>query len=83
MADSPAVFISTLGCDKNTVDSEQMAGGLLQAGYRVTDEPDAASLIIVNTCCFIEAAKKESIDKIFEYLPFKTRGNCECFVVAY
>lgn len=82
MADSPAVFISTLGCDKNTVDSEQMAGGLLQAGYRVTDEPNAASLIIVNTCCFIEAAKKESIDKIFEYLPFKTRGNCECFVVA-
>lgn len=78
------VFVSTLGCDKNTVDSEQMIGGLMQNGYVPTDDPAGANLIIVNTCCFIEAAKKESIDKIFTYLPYKTQdeGACDCFVVA-
>ena len=83
MADQ-TVYVQTMGCDKNTVDSENMVGGLLQQGYTLTDEPSEASLIIVNTCCFIEAAKKQSIEVIFDLLPNRTQPeeNCQTFVVA-
>lgn len=83
MADQ-TVFVQTMGCDKNTVDSENMVGGLLQRGYALTDDPSEASLIIVNTCCFIEAAKKQSIEMIFDLLPYRTHPeeNCQTFVVA-
>lgn len=83
MADQ-IVYVQTMGCDKNTVDSENMVGGLLQQGYTLTDEPSEASLIIVNTCCFIEAAKKQSIEVIFDLLPYRTQPeeNCQTFVVA-
>lgn len=83
MADQ-TVYVQTMGCDKNTVDSENMVGGLLQQGYTLTDEPSEASLIIVNTCCFIEAAKKQSIEVIFDLLPYRTQPeeNCQTFVVA-
>ena len=83
MADQ-TVYVQTMGCDKNTVDSENMVGGLLQQGYTLTDEPSEASLIIVNTCCFIEAAKKQSIEVIFDLLPYRIQPeeNCQTFVVA-
>lgn len=60
------VFIRTLGCEKNTVDSEYAAGLLAKSGDVLTDDPEEADALIVNTCGFIEDAKKESIDAIFE-----------------
>ena len=60
------VYFVSLGCDKNLVDSEDMLGILDAGGYTVTDDEDNADIIIVNTCCFIEDAKKESINTILE-----------------
>ncbi|MGL4282888.1 MAG: 30S ribosomal protein S12 methylthiotransferase RimO [Eubacterium aggregans] len=77
-----SVYIETLGCDKNTVDSQTMLATLRGARYTVAKAPEDADIIIINTCCFIEAAKAESIDRIFEYLPYKTEGKCGIFVVA-
>jgi ribosomal protein S12 methylthiotransferase len=83
MADQK-VFVRTMGCDKNTVDSEHMLGGLLGRGFSLIEEPADADLIVVNTCCFIEAAKKQSIDAIFDLLPYRTHDDEKCgtFVVA-
>ena len=62
------VYINTLGCAKNEVDSAKMAKKLSSAGYKIVDDFKAADLIIVNTCSFIEAATSESIDAIFEFI---------------
>lgn len=74
-------FVS-LGCPKNLVDSEMMLGTLSRDGYRAVDNPDKAETIIVNTCGFIEAAKKESLDKIFEMARLKEAGKLKNLVVA-
>lgn len=60
------VYIDTLGCPKNMIDSEIAAGILTDAGHFITDTPDDAEAIIVNTCGFIDDAKEESINRIFE-----------------
>ena len=60
------VFIDTLGCPKNFNDSEFAAGILEENGYEIIDTPDDADIIMVNTCGFINDAKKESIEHIFE-----------------
>ena len=57
----PIYYLLTLGCPKNTVDSEGMAMLLQQDGYRATADPAEADLLVVNTCGFLEAAKEESI----------------------
>ncbi len=75
-------YIETLGCSKNLVDSEIMMGRLARAAYRRVFEPSLADIIIVNTCGFIESAKQESLDTIFELLNYKTEGNCRYFIVA-
>ena len=59
------LFIS-LGCDKNLVDSEFMIGMLTQNGITLTDDETEADIIIVNSCCFINDAKEESIETILE-----------------
>lgn len=64
------LYIETLGCPKNFNDSEGIAGIWERAGMQVTDDPAAADAILVNTCGFINDAKKESIDKIFEMARF-------------
>ena len=72
MPDSPAtldeqtkkVAIVTLGCARNEVDSEELAGRLGEQGWVLVDDPDSADAVLVNTCGFIEAAKKESIDTV-------------------
>ena len=51
------LFVS-LGCDKNLVDSEEMLGDLTQSGYEITDDEELAEAAVVNTCCFINDAKK-------------------------
>ncbi|WKY46549.1 30S ribosomal protein S12 methylthiotransferase RimO [Eubacteriaceae bacterium ES3] len=84
MKDVPAIkiHITTLGCDKNTIDSELMAGLLKQGQRELVESPQAAQVIIVNTCCFIQEAKEESIDYILEYVKLKEEGNCETLIVA-
>ncbi len=74
-------FIS-LGCPKNLVDSEIMAGTLLKEGYRVVDEADLADTVVVNTCGFIEDSKKESIQKILDMATLKEQGKIKKIVVA-
>jgi len=68
------VFIETVGCPKNHEDSERMAGLLTEAGHGIVFDPDEADAIVVNTCGFIEAAKRESIEAIFDYVPYKEKG---------
>ena len=61
---SPTVHVLTLGCARNEVDSEELAGRLAVDGFRLVDEPEAADAVLVNTCGFIEAAKKDSVDAL-------------------
>ena len=63
-ADPPSVHVITLGCARNEVDSEELAARLAAGGYRLTDEPAEAAAILVNTCGFVDAAKKDSIDTV-------------------
>src|SRR5665213_2758289 len=59
-------WLETLGCPKNKVDSDKLAGTLTLDGYEPADSPENADLVVVNTCAFIEAARQESIDTILE-----------------
>ena len=71
----------SLGCPKNLVDSELMLGKLRSEGFEIVNDADAADVIIINTCGFIESAKQESINTILEMAALKER-NCELLVVA-
>lgn len=71
MANTPSVALITLGCAKNTVDSEVMLGLFQRAGYRFTPEAADADIVVINTCGFIEDAKKESIQTILEACALK------------
>ena len=70
----------TLGCDKNTVDTERYLAELSDYGGEYTQRLDEADVIIVNTCGFIDAAKKESIDAMIEAARFKSEGVCQAVV---
>jgi ribosomal protein S12 methylthiotransferase len=72
----------TLGCPKNRVDSEVMLGTLAQAGYRLVQEAEAADVVVVNTCGFIESAKEESVDAIVALSELKRTGRCKKLVVT-
>jgi ribosomal protein S12 methylthiotransferase len=74
-------FIS-LGCPKNLVDSEVMMGKLKQNGYQITADAEDADTVVVNTCGFIDSAKKESIEAILEAARLKTSGKAKRLVVA-
>jgi ribosomal protein S12 methylthiotransferase len=74
-------FVS-LGCPKNTVDSERMLGKLAQDGYALTPNADGADVVVVNTCGFIEPARQESLGVIREMLTLKEQGRVGAVVVA-
>ncbi len=74
-------FVS-LGCPKNLVDSEVMMGQLAARGHELTPHPDQADVIVVNTCSFIDPAKKESVDTILEMAEYKKIGRAKRLVVA-
>ncbi len=74
-------FVS-LGCPKNLVDSEVMLGTLTEQGYEITADQESADVIVVNTCGFIDSAKEESVDTIFEMARLKEEGCCKKLVVA-
>ena len=76
------VGVITLGCDKNTVDSERYAASLVARGAEMTTDLGEAGLIVINTCGFIDAAKKESIDAIVEAGRYKDEGTCRAVVAV-
>lgn len=78
------VGVVSLGCSKNTVDTEQMLGELVGKGYTFVQDPKKAQVLIVNTCGFIQSAKEESIDTILEMASYKNpeKGKCEKLVVT-
>lgn len=76
------LYIQTLGCPKNRVDSEVMLGTLAQQGYCLVEEPSEAEVIVVNTCAFIGPAKRESVETILELAEQKQRGRCRTLVVT-
>lgn len=76
------IAMASLGCAKNLVDAENMLGMLTEQGFELTDDESLADVIIVNTCCFINDAKIESIDTIFDVAQWKTDGNCKRLIVT-
>ena len=74
-------FVS-LGCPKNLVDSEVMMGQLAAHGHELTPHPDQADVLVVNTCSFIDPAKKESVDTILEMAEYKKIGRAKKLIVA-
>ena len=76
------VHLVSLGCPKNTVDSERMLGLLEGNEYLLTEAPEEADVVVVNTCGFIGPAKEESIDAIMEAHRLKQEGKCKGVVVT-
>lgn len=76
------IYFVSLGCDKNLVDTEYMLGLLADAGHTLSDIEEDAEAIIINTCCFIHDAKKESIETILEAAEFKKSGSCRYLIVT-
>lgn len=79
---SDKIFFISLGCDKNLVDSEMMLGLLSEKGYEFTDDETEADIVVVNTCCFINDAKQESIDTILEMAELRKNGSLKALVVT-
>lgn len=75
------LFVS-LGCDKNLVDSEVMLGMLAEKGYSFTDDETEADIVVINTCCFINDAKEESINAILEMAELKKQGQIKALIVT-
>ena len=82
MGSEQLASIVSLGCAKNLVDSETMAAQLVRSGYSMTDLASEASLIVVNTCGFLQSAVEEAIETILTLARFKSEGACKTLVVA-
>lgn len=76
------VYLVSLGCARNLVDSEVMLGHLSKNDWKIVQEPDSADAIVINTCSFIASAVDESIDTILELAEYKKTGRCRYLVVA-
>ncbi|HPD61420.1 MAG TPA: 30S ribosomal protein S12 methylthiotransferase RimO, partial [Thermodesulfobacteriota bacterium] len=79
---NPSVYLVSLGCAKNLVDSQVMLGALLKAQYPLARLPVQAEIIIINTCSFINEAKEEALEVIFEHAQYKKLGNCKYLIVT-
>jgi len=79
---STRVYMHTLGCPKNRVDSELMLGSLVREGFRLEQDPAQAEIIVVNTCGFLQSAEEESVEAILELAEHKREGRCRKLVVA-
>jgi len=77
-----SVYILSLGCPKNLVDSEVLSALLSRSGLHITDRPDRADTIVVNTCAFILPAREESIEEILRMAEWKKKGRCQRLVVT-
>ena len=69
------VYFETLGCPKNLYDTQTAQGFLLDEGFSLSESPEDADFIVVNTCGFINDAKRESIDTIFDMMPLREEGR--------
>jgi ribosomal protein S12 methylthiotransferase RimO len=76
------VALVTLGCARNDVDSEELAGRLAADGFRLVDDPDEAETVVVNTCGFVEAAKKDSVDTLLAAAELKDAGRTQAVVAV-
>lgn len=76
------VKVVTLGCEKNLVDSEIMSGLIHERGYSLVDDKEEATVIIVNTCGFIDAAKEESVNTILDLADLKETANLKALIVS-
>ena len=76
------VYLETLGCSKNRVDSEIMLYNLDRQGYQFTNDAEEAEVVIVNTCGFLSSASQESINRILELSDLKEEGRCEKLVAT-
>ena len=76
------VLFVSLGCDKNLVDTEVMLGLLAEKGYQMVDAEEMADIIVINTCCFINDAKEESIQTILEMAEYKKTGQIKALIVT-
>src|SRR5689334_23871350 len=76
------VALVTLGCARNEVDSEELAGQLEAGGFRLVEDPADAETVVVNTCGFVEAAKKDSVDTLLAAADLKDDGSVTRSVVA-
>ena len=74
-------FVS-LGCSKNLIDTETMLARLTAAGFQITPEETEADVVVINTCAFIESAKKESIDSILDIAWLKKHHKLKAIVVT-
>lgn len=74
--------MQSMGCAKNLCDAEQMLAAMLSAGYEYVDDPDEADIAVVNTCAFIEDAKKESIEAILDIAGSKNTGALQALVIT-
>src|SRR5918994_1119597 len=84
LSPSPAttVHLLTLGCARNEVDSEELAGRLSADGFRVVTQPEAADAVLVNTCGFIETARKDSVDALLAAADLKDNGRTRAVVAV-
>jgi ribosomal protein S12 methylthiotransferase len=82
MIDKKKVGMVSLGCPKNLVDSEVMMGLLARQGYELTTDSQAADVLVVNTCGFIDSARQESVDTILEMAQLKQSGKLQRLIVA-
>ena len=82
MSKTPTISFVSLGCSKNLVDSERMLGLLAQDGYALVPDSHPSDLVIINTCGFIDAARRESIGVIEEMLERKRSGQVRGVIVA-
>lgn len=76
------IYLETLGCSRNRVDSEIMLGKLAAAGHKPVDDPSRARVIIVNTCTFISTASDEAVDVILQLAKYKETGTCNRLIVT-
>src|ERR1700750_3452627 len=77
-----SVALVTLGCARNDVDSEELAGRLAADGFRLVDDPEDAETVVVNTCGFVEAAKKDSVDTLLAAADLKGSGGTRAVVAV-
>ena len=78
----PRVAIVTLGCPKNSIDSEGLGGMLDAAGHSVTDDPSAADVVVVNTCGFIDPARRETVQEVLDLAELKEDGDLKGLVLT-
>jgi ribosomal protein S12 methylthiotransferase RimO len=77
-----SVAMVTLGCTRNEVDSEELAGRLQAGGFRLVDDPAEADTVVVNTCGFVEQAKKDSVDTLLQAADLKESGKAQAVVAV-